>query len=61
MAQLSINRTTDKQVWCNHTTEHYSATKRNKLQIHAAISVILRNIMLIKRSPMLSDSIYMRF
>ena len=61
MAQLSINRTTDKQVWYNHTTEHYSATKRNKLQIHAAISVNLKNIMLIKRSPMLSDSIYMRF
>lgn len=35
-------------LWSNHTTEHYSVTKRNKPQMHATTWVSLKNIMLIK-------------
>lgn len=39
-------------VWYSHTTEHYSATKRNKPQTYAAMSVTLKNMLLIKKKSL---------
>ena len=42
-------------VWHSHTTEHYPATKRNKPQTHAAMSVTLKNVLLINKKK--SDTV----
>lgn len=54
------------KLWCFHTMEYYSATKRNRLLIHPTTWMALRGIMLSEKSQTQKDyalfnSIYMAF
>ena len=40
----------NKQMWCIHTMEYYSTTKKNEVLIHATTWMNCENIMLSERS-----------
>ena len=50
IAQGSLNKKVVNTLWCSHTIEHYSLTKRNKLLMHMTPWIKLTGILLSKNT-----------